>query len=79
MRTDRSASRRAASAGLLLLAGAVATVALPSVATAQIPAAEYAARRAALVSRLDSGVVVAFGAPDPVNYWPTFFQTPHFY
>jgi Xaa-Pro aminopeptidase len=45
----------------------------------QIAPAEYAARRAALVSRMDSGVVVAFGAPDVVNYWPIFFQTPHFY
>jgi Xaa-Pro aminopeptidase len=44
-----------------------------------IPLAEYAARRTALVSRVDSGVVIAFGAPEPVNYWPTFFQTPHFY
>jgi Xaa-Pro aminopeptidase len=79
MRTDCCACRRAASAALLLLAGAVATIALPSAATAQVPSAEYAARRAALVSNLDSGVVVAFGAPDPVNYWPTFFQTPHFY
>src|SRR5687768_3381469 len=79
MRTDCSARRRAASAALLLLAGAGATVALPMSADAQIAPAEYAARRTGLISGLDSGVVVAFGAPDPVNYWPTFFQTPHFY
>ena len=79
MRADCSACRSAASAALLLLAGAVATVVRPSGAAAQIPPAEYAARRAALVSNLDSGVVVAFGAPDPVSSWPTFFQTPHFY
>jgi Xaa-Pro aminopeptidase len=79
MRTDRSARRRAASAALLLLTGTGATVALPRTATAQVAPAEYAARRAALLSGLDSGVVVAFGAPDPVYHWPTFFQTPHFY
>ena len=54
-------------------------VALPALAAAQIAPREYAERRAALVSRLDSGVVVAFGAPDPVSYWPTFHQVPHFY
>ena len=79
MRMDRRPERHTAAAALLLLAGAIAAIALPRLASAQIPAAEYAARRAALVSSLDSGVVVAFGAPDPVNYWPTFFQTPHFY
>jgi Xaa-Pro aminopeptidase len=31
-------------------------------------------RRAALAAAIDSGVVVAFGAPEPVNYWPTFQQ-----
>jgi len=43
-------------------------------ATAQVPLSEYATRRAALVSTVDSGVVVAFGAPEPVNFWPTFQQ-----
>lgn len=32
-----------------------------------IPAAEYAARRDSLAAHLDSGVVIAFGAPDPVD------------
>jgi Xaa-Pro aminopeptidase len=46
--------------------------------TAQIQAAEYAARRAALVARIDSGVVIAFGAVEPVVDWPPFFQLSHF-
>jgi Xaa-Pro aminopeptidase len=79
MRTDHSARRRAASAALLLLAGGGAAAALPMSAASQIAPAEYASRRAGRVSGLDSGVVVAFGASDPVNYWPTFFQSPHFY
>jgi len=38
----------------------------PAALAAQgIPAAEYAARRDSLAERLDSGVVVAFGAPSP--------------
>jgi Xaa-Pro aminopeptidase len=68
----------------ILLAGAALAVLAAAPVAAQsapplIPPAEYAARRAALVSRIDSGVVVAFGAPEVVNYWPTFYQTPHFY
>ncbi len=65
-------------AGVALTFLAAAPLAAQS-APLRIAPAEYAARRAALVSRIDSGVVVAFGAPDVVNYWPTFFQTPHFY
>jgi Xaa-Pro aminopeptidase len=41
---------------------------------AQVAPAEYAARRAALGASVDSGVVVAFGAVEPVNFWPTFQQ-----
>jgi Xaa-Pro aminopeptidase len=41
---------------------------LPAGLAAQdIPAAEYAARRDSLAARIDSGVIVAFGAPDPVG------------
>ena len=46
---------------------------------AQVPATEYAARRAALAARLDSGVVVAYGGVETVAAWPTFYQTPAFY
>jgi Xaa-Pro aminopeptidase len=55
------------------------TSALPPTLRAQIATAEYAARRAAAVAGIDSGVVVAFGAPEVVSYWPTFFQLPGFY
>ena len=45
---------------------------------AQIQQSEYAGRREAVAAQIDSGVVVAFGAVEPVNYWPTFFQLPGF-
>jgi Xaa-Pro aminopeptidase len=46
---------------------------------AQIATADYAARRAAAVAEVDSGVVVAFGAPEPLDFWPTFHQLPGFH
>jgi Xaa-Pro aminopeptidase len=46
---------------------------------AQVGSADYAARRAALTAAIDSGVVLAFGAPETVNHWPNFFQLPGFY
>ena len=52
---------------------------MPSRIGAQVTLTEYAARRAALTARIDSGVVVAFGGVEPVNHWPTFFQLPAFY
>jgi Xaa-Pro aminopeptidase len=52
----------------LHLVRVLATFLLPASLVAQeIPAAEYAARRDSLASRIDNGVVVAFGAPDPVG------------
>jgi Xaa-Pro aminopeptidase len=45
---------------------------------AQIATADYATRRAEAVAGVDSGVVVAFGAPEPLDYWPTFYQRPSF-
>ncbi|HEX6104622.1 MAG TPA: aminopeptidase P N-terminal domain-containing protein [Gemmatimonadales bacterium] len=50
-----------------------------STAKAQVPLPEYAARRAALAATIDSGVVLAFGAVEPVRHWPAFFQSPSFY
>ena len=49
------------------IAGALlALVLVPAALFAQgITSAEYAARRDSLAARIDSGVVVAFGAPDP--------------
>ena len=38
-----------------------------ALAAQEIPRAEYAARRDSLTARVDSGVVVAFGAPDAVG------------
>jgi Xaa-Pro aminopeptidase len=62
-----------------VLTGATALLALSSAAHAQISNAEYAKRRSALAASIDSGVVIAFGAVEPVNYWPTFHQLPGFY
>ncbi len=45
---------------------------------AQISTAEYAARREALASRIDSGVVVAYGGREPVRHVPAFYQLPSF-
>jgi Xaa-Pro aminopeptidase len=50
---------------LLCFASAVALA--PGLSAQDISAAEYAARRDSLTARMDSGVVVAFGAPDPVS------------
>jgi Xaa-Pro aminopeptidase len=61
--------------GVALVVAPTATVRLD----AQVPASEYAARRAGLLARIDSGVVIAFGEVDPVSDWPTFFQLPHFH
>ncbi len=61
------------------LVGLAAVALISSPTDAQVPLSEYAARRAALSARIDSGVVVAFGAVEPVNFWPTFFQVPAFY
>ena len=46
---------------------------------AQIPAAEFVARRDSLASRIDSGIVVAFGGRTPVADFGTFFQLPAFH
>ena len=62
-----------------VLTGATALLAISSSVHAQISIAEYAKRRAALAAGIDSGVVVAFGAVEPVSYWPTFHQLPGFY
>ena len=46
---------------------------------AQVPAAEFAARRDSLAARVDSGVVVAFGGRTLVQDFGTFFQLPAFH
>ncbi|HZF73367.1 MAG TPA: aminopeptidase P N-terminal domain-containing protein, partial [Gemmatimonadaceae bacterium] len=45
---------------------------------ATITAADYAARRAAVTAKVDSGIVLAFGESEPLGYYPSFFQMPNF-
>jgi Xaa-Pro aminopeptidase len=59
--------------------GAFFSFVLAASLTAQIPAAEFAARRDSLAARVDSGVVVAFGGRTLVNDFGTFFQLPAFH
>lgn len=58
---------------LRLLALAV-LLAAAAPARAQIPAAEYAARRAALLAGVDSGVALVFGAAEAQQFFPSFIQ-----
>ncbi|HJQ12677.1 MAG TPA: aminopeptidase P N-terminal domain-containing protein [Gemmatimonadaceae bacterium] len=58
---------------------AVSQTSLPSLAPPLgITAADYAARRAAVTAKVDSGVVLVFGETEPLDYYPTFFQMPNF-
>jgi len=68
-------SRRARLATTLLL------TALATRASAQpsISREEFAARRAALAARIDSGIVIAFGGRTPVTDFGPFFQLPGFH
>ena len=56
---------------------AARTAAAPP-AAAPIALADYAARRDSLAAHLDSGVVVAFGAREPVALWSPFRPLPAF-
>jgi Xaa-Pro aminopeptidase len=47
-------------------------------ASAQIPDAEYAARRDSLAARIRDGVVIGFGARTPVTDFGPFYQLPAF-
>jgi Xaa-Pro aminopeptidase len=47
-------------------------------APAPIPDAAYAARRDSLLAHIDSGVVIAPGAREPVEHYPSFRQHPSF-
>ncbi len=57
----------------------VVSLGLARALSAQIPAAEFAARRDSLAARIDSGVVVAFGGRTLVQDFGTFFQLPAFH
>ena len=52
---------------LSLLAGLFAVAIASSLPAQEITSAEYAARRDSLAAHIDSGVVVGFGAPEPVR------------
>jgi Xaa-Pro aminopeptidase len=45
---------------------------------AQIPDSEYVTRRAGLLAQIDSGVVLAAGAREPIAHYPPFYQLPAF-
>ena len=50
----------------------------PLAAPASVTSADYAARRAAVAAKVDSGVVLAFGETHPLDYYPDFYQMPNF-
>ena len=50
----------------------------PTLTSAQIPAAEYAARRQALADEAGPGVIVAFGEPEPRHDYLSFVQGARF-
>ena len=61
-------------------AAAVALASISAVPTfAQIPIAEYSARRDSLAARLGDGVVIAFGGRTPVTDFGPFYQLPAFH
>ena len=61
------------------MAVAALPAARPASAGAQIPAAEYAARRDSLAARIGNGVIVAFGGRTPVTDFGPFYQIPAFH
>ncbi|HVT38471.1 MAG TPA: aminopeptidase P N-terminal domain-containing protein [Gemmatimonadaceae bacterium] len=58
---------------------AALTLGITTLLGAQIPAAEFAARRDSLAARIDNGVVVAFGGRTLVQDFGPFFQLPAFH
>ncbi|MEP7087149.1 MAG: Xaa-Pro peptidase family protein [Gemmatimonadota bacterium] len=46
---------------------------------AQIPAAEYAARRDSLAATMDDGILLALGGEEPAEDFLTFYPAPSFY
>src|SRR5688572_19192508 len=57
---------------------ALLAIAVTSPATAQIPAAEYAARRDSLAARIGDGFLLAFGQREPADEMGIFRQLPEF-
>src|SRR5690606_1111537 len=70
--------RRLRPTAAIALSFVALSFALPLRLHAQITAAEYAARRDSLAARIDSGIVVAFGARNPITDFGPFFQIPGF-
>ena len=60
------------------LYGALSILAFAPTLHAQIPQAEYAARRAALAQAIGNGIVVALGSPEPEEDYLSFFQNSRF-
>lgn len=57
----------------------ITAVCPPASAGAQVPASEYAERRAALLAKLPSdAVLIALGAHEPAQDYLSFYQTPSF-
>jgi Xaa-Pro aminopeptidase len=63
----------------LALLGTTAMFVIPFCLSAQIPSAEYAARRDSLAARIGDGVVVAFGGRTPISDFGPFYQLPAFH
>ena len=57
---------------------ALLATAMPVLLAAQIPAAEYGARRDSLAARIKDGIVVAFGGRTPISNFGPFYQLPAF-
>ncbi len=62
----------------MLRTTALAVLLASGVASAQIPAAEYAARRDSLAARIGDGIVVGFGGRVPITDFGPFYQLPAF-
>jgi Xaa-Pro aminopeptidase len=63
----------------LRLAAVACTAGTATPLAAQIPAAEFAARRDSLAAAIDSGIVLAFGGRTPVADFGPFFQLAAFH
>jgi Xaa-Pro aminopeptidase len=62
----------------LLTLFAALTVVLPGSVQGQISRQEYAARRDSLISNIEDGALVVFGAREPQKDYESFYQDPHF-
>ena len=62
-----------------LLTALIATLSASTALGAQIPAAEYAARRDSLAARIGDGIVIGFGGRTPVTDFGPFYQLPAFH